>query len=169
MKEAYSPIALDLPKGFPDSSRVWIYQSDRNFEISELEGLLKSCGQFANTWTAHNQKLKAEVFVMFERFICLVADESVAGASGCSIDSSVRFIQNLEKEYQISFMNRMLMAYLSPDQQVNTIHLNDLGTALKSGQVNENIIVFNNLVANLGDMKQSWMLPLGESWFMRFA
>lgn len=169
MNLADSPVDLQLPEGYPDSSRVWIYQSDRNFEISELEGLLKSCGQFANTWTAHNQKLKAEVFLMFERFICLIADENVAGASGCSIDSSVRFIKSLEKEYQISFMNRMLMAFLTPDQQVNTIHLNDLGNALKSGQVNESSIVFNNLVANLGDMKREWILPLGKSWFMRFA
>jgi signal transduction histidine kinase len=36
----------------------------------------------------------------------LIADENEVSVSGCSIDSSVKFIQHLQSEYQLNFFDR---------------------------------------------------------------
>jgi hypothetical protein len=159
---------LSLPANFPEGSRVWIYQSDRSFNEAEVQELKNLCNAFTAQWTAHSRQLRATSGLYFSRFLSLFADEDAASASGCSIDSSVRFIQGLERRFDCSFTNRMLMAYLDGDQ-VKSLDLKHLPDALASGIVNSETLVFNNLVANLADMKDHWMQPLGESWFMRFA
>lgn len=152
----------------PDTTRVWIYQCDRNFTETEAEELNARCTAFAEKWTAHNVKLRSAAGVFYNRFICLFADESTADASGCSIDTSVRFIREQEDRLGVSLTNRMLMAYLDAET-VETVHLNDLPEKLKSGVVTADTPVFDNLIATLGDMKAKWPAPYSETWFTKFA
>jgi hypothetical protein len=159
---------IELPEGYPDSTRVWIYQADRKLGKVESEKIAQLSQDFVASWTAHNQQLKATTALYYDRFLCLFADESIAGASGCSIDKSVHFVQQLEQLCACSFTNRMLMTY-RVESGVEAIHLHGLPAALKSGDLNLNTPVFDNLVASLGDMRSRWMVPLSESWFMRFA
>lgn len=157
-----------LPEGFSDHTRVWIYQADRAFTDVEAEQVRARLRAFTEAWAAHNVKLKAEGHLYFNRFVCLFADESATGASGCSIDSSVRFIQGLEEAYQLSLTNRMNMAYLDGDE-VKTLPLQSLAEALRNGLIEENTLVFNNLVASIVDMRKGWIAPLEGSWQMKFA
>lgn len=152
----------------PDTTRVWIYQCDRNFTEDEAEHLTALCRAFAEKWTAHNVKLRSAAGVFYRRFICLFADESAAGASGCSIDTSVRFIREQEQRLNVSMTNRMLMAYAEGDT-IETVHLNDLPEKLKSGVIRPDTPVFDNLIATLGDMKKKWPAPFSETWFTKFS
>lgn len=168
MRPSLASVAFTIPEGFPDTTRIWIYQADRAFTEEEAALVRSHLVAFANKWAAHNVKLKATGVLYFNRFICLFADESAVGASGCSIDSSVHFIQALEKEFQLSLTNRMQMAYLD-GEDVKSLPLQALPEALKSGLIDKDTLVFNNLVAHLADMKMGWIIPLADSWHMRFA
>src|SRR5215470_11160597 len=104
---------------FSSQSRVWLHLSSREFtnsEVNEINDLLK---QFCIQWTAHGANLYAQGEVLHQRFIVLMADETHAGASGCSIDKSVHFIQELEKRFNTQLFNRMLIAY----REGETIHV----------------------------------------------
>src|SRR6202012_4843064 len=96
---------------FSEQSRVWIYQSDRELSDEQVKQVLNQLNLFAAEWTAHNHQLKAKAEVRYNRFLILIVDESQAGASGCSIDSSVRFIKQLEAEHHINLLDRFNLAY----------------------------------------------------------
>src|SRR6202000_155504 len=96
---------------FSENSRVWIYQADRKLTDAEATEIQQYLSQFAQQWTAHNHQLKAKGEVRYNRFLILVVDETQAGASGCSIDKSVHFMQEIEKRFGINLFDRFNLAY----------------------------------------------------------
>lgn len=151
---------------FSPASKIWIYQSDREFTETETAKLQALLNQFAESWTAHNQQLNAAAQIAFNRFIILLVDESHAGASGCSIDKSVRFIQNVENEFKINLFDRFNTAYFK-DDQIQTANREELEILLKQGKINNETIVFNNMVSTLGDLQTQWQVPFKSSWHAR--
>src|SRR5689334_10662877 len=129
---------------YSSQSRVWLYLSSREFtepEVHELNELLK---KFCIQWTAHGMNLHAYGEVLHQRFILLLADETHAGASGCSIDKSVHFIQEIERKYNTQLFDRMLIAF-QDGEVVNVIRANDVKNFLKEGKLNEDTRIFNTL------------------------
>jgi len=152
----------------PAHSRVWVYQSDRKLSAAEIEAVSEKTKQFLETWTAHDQKLKASFEIRYNLFLILMIDEKVAGASGCSIDKSVHFIQSLEKEFNFSLLNRMLFAVKKRDS-VEVLSKNNFEKQLVLGELNDNTIVFNNLVQTREELKTKWEVPMIESWHKKLA
>jgi hypothetical protein len=81
-----------VPQDFDDQSRVWIYQSDRLFSMSEALDIEQMLEQFTSGWNYHGDPVKGFATLFFGQFIVLMADETATGVSGCSTDSSVRLI-----------------------------------------------------------------------------
>ncbi|MGI4751388.1 MAG: hypothetical protein ACRYFB_12215 [Janthinobacterium lividum] len=151
---------------FSPASKIWIYQSDRELTETEIAKLQALLNQFASSWTAHNQQLKAAAQIAFNRFIILLVDESQAGASGCSIDKSVRFIKEVEDEFKINLFDRFNTAYFEGDQ-IQTATREELEDLLKQGKVTHETIVFNNMVSTLNDLQTKWQVPFKNSWHAR--
>lgn len=150
-------------KDLADDTRVWIYQSDRKFTDSEVESIKEQGDKFIDEWTAHGADLQAAFEVFHNQFIVVFADENEAKASGCSIDSSVRFIKTLEEEHKISLMNRKLVAFKEGDS-ILTLPQEEFLEQAAMGKLSENTIVFNNLVTTKQDLETKWQVPLKESW-----
>jgi len=151
----------------PDSSRVWVYQANRSFskeELQELEGELKV---FIEDWTAHGSDLEAGYEIRYKRFIILALDQTQTSASGCSIDASVHFIQQLEKKYDVQLLDKMNVSY-KQGEFIAYKPLIDFKKMAKQKAVSLNTIVFNNLVANKGEYIEHWEVPAAESWHSRF-
>ncbi len=136
-----------------DKTKVWSYQADRLLTDIEVQWINEQLDPFLEEWAAHGTKLKAYGEVVNHAHLILAVDESDHNASGCSIDTSVRFIKQLEKELQLSFFNRLKMLTLSNGQfaYVNYADLSNLP---------DETIVFNNTVSTLGEFKNSWKLPI---------
>ena len=77
----------------PETTRLWIYQSDQPLPAEQNKEIRALIDRFAQQWVSHNQQLTATGDLLFDRFLLLMVDESKAGASGCSIDSSVAFVK----------------------------------------------------------------------------
>lgn len=148
---------------FHDQSKVWIYLANRPFTSAETEAINSSLSAFCKEWTAHGANLKATGAVRFNQFIVLMVDETAAGASGCSIDKSVRFIQSLEKAYDVQLFNRLMVA-IKKDEEILVEPLNLIQELVASGAVNASSLVFNNAVTTKGEMEEKWLLPLKDSW-----
>ena len=151
-----------------DTSRVWIYQAARPFTDAELQEAQKYLEQFAQQWVSHNRALKAFAKVFHQQFIVLIVDESQAGASGCSIDSSVKFLQKLSAHFDIDFFDRMTFAY-KEGAFVKTAPRTEFATLYKTGQLTEETLVFDNLVTTKADFEAAWIKPLGKSWHKRMV
>lgn len=151
----------------PANSRLWIYQSDRKFTEEELVKLQEQLESFLKEWTAHGASLNAGYEVKYDRFIVIGLDQSVSAASGCSIDTQVRFIQQLEKDFEVQLLDKMNVTYIQNDR-VHFKPLADFKKMAKEGAVGKKTIVFNNLVNTKEEYLEFWEVPAIESWHNRF-
>ena len=79
--------------------RIWIYQSNQKFFARRIRSdTSRSRIGFIEEWTAHGSDLKAGYEIRYKRFIVLALDQTQTSASGCSIDASVHFIQQIGKK-----------------------------------------------------------------------
>lgn len=151
----------------PQESRVWIYQANRSFSDQEIEEIQSKLNVFIANWTAHGSDLEGGYQIKYKRFIILGLNQNLNIATGCSIDASVHFIQQLEKDYNVDLMDKMNVSYKQGDY-IAYKTLIDFKKMAKDKAVSKNTIVFNNLVANIAEFNENWEVPASESWHSRF-
>jgi predicted HTH domain antitoxin len=151
----------------PDDARIWIYQANRAFTDQEIKELKPALGQFIEQWTAHGSNLHAGYDLPYKRFIVLGLDQDIANASGCSIDASVHFIQELEKAFEVDLLDKMNVTFKQGEYLTHK-SLMDFKKMVKKRSVSPKTIVFNNLVNTKEEYKHYWEVPLQESWHKRF-
>ncbi|MES2652683.1 MAG: ABC transporter ATPase [Bacteroidota bacterium] len=148
---------------FSPQSKVWIYQSNRVFTATEAVAIQQKLDAFTAQWKAHGHQLKAKAEIPYNFFIVLTVDQDAASATGCSIDSSVRVIKEIENEYGVDLFDRFNMAYKIGDEVfVNTKE--DFETLITIKKITPETIVFNNLVQTLEEYQTKWEVPLAQSW-----
>ena len=78
-----------LPVDFHQDSRVWIYQSNRLFGLSEALHIEDMLNDFVANWLTHGDPVKGYANLFFGQFIVLMADESAGKYRlGCGIWSN---------------------------------------------------------------------------------
>ena len=150
------------------TSRVWIYQSNKPFPEQDWPVINTRVQEFAKNWVSHNRQLKAQGNLMHGQFIVLMVDENQADASGCSIDKSVYFLKQLQAEYGVDLFDRMTFTYKDGDI-VKTADRDTFSKLYQEGAIDDQTLVFDNLVATKGDFDESWVKPLGSSWHKRMV
>ncbi len=148
---------------FNDRSRVWVYLSNRVFSDVESSDISLAIKHFCKEWSAHGTKLKAAGEVRYNRFIILMVDETAAGASGCSIDKSIHFIQALEKEYDVRLFDRLLLAWKA-EAGIHVAPIHNLQQLFDDGTISPGTIVYNNAVTSKKDFEEKWEIPFSQSW-----
>lgn len=151
----------------PENARIWIYQASRSFTDAEVEEIEKRTAEFVESWTAHGAGLEASFEIRYKRFIIIALNQEVHAASGCSIDASVNYIQQLEKEYEVDLLDKMNVSYRQGDF-IAYKPLLDFKKMAKEKAVSLNTIVFNNLVTNKDEYQNYWEVPARDSWHARF-
>lgn len=152
----------------PEESRVWIYQANRSFTEAELEEIQSKLNIFIENWTAHGSDLQAGYTIKYKRFIVIGLNQNLNKATGCSIDASVHFIQQLEKDYNVDLMDKMNVSY-KQGEYVAYKTLTDFRKMAKDKAISKNTIVFNNLVTNIAEFNDNWEVPASDSWHSRFV
>ncbi len=155
-----------IPEEFSSSSRVWIYQSSRLFFISEALQIEDLLNEFTAGWNSHGTPVKGYGNLFFGQFIVLMADETASGVSGCSTDSSVRLIKQIEQLCKVDMFNRQNLAFVVKEK-IQTIPLSQLSYAFENGFISEDTLYFNNTVLDKESLVSKWMIPLKESWLMK--
>lgn len=157
----------DVP-AYPAESKVWVYQASRDIDETETFEINQLLKRFVAQWTAHNRELNGWGSILYDRFIVLMVDETKAPASGCSIDSSVHFLQEIERQYNLSLFDRLHLAYLKGDQ-LKTTHRSEVGSLAETGELTPETLVFNNMVTTKQGLNEQWLVPLRESWAGRLV
>jgi hypothetical protein len=154
-------------ENLPEESRIWIYPSNRKFSDEEISEIEKELEDFINNWSAHGTALEASFTIKYSRFIIIAINQEVHQATGCSIDSSVAFIQSLEQKYNVDLLDKMNVSF-KQGEFITYKPLLDFKKLAKDKSVSENTIVFNNLVNTIEEWKENWEVPASESWHSRF-
>ena len=152
-----------LPADFAADSRVWVYQSSRLFTMGEALQLEDLLNHFAQNWKSHGTPVKGFGTLFFGQFIILMADENATGVSGCSTDSSVRLIKDIEEIFKVNMFDRQSMAFVVKDK-VQILPMQQVKYALENKFIDEDTIYFNNVVLTKDELEQNWMVPLKDSW-----
>ncbi len=153
----------------PDHARVWIYQSNRELSTNEVIEIQQLTNIFAKNWASHGRGLSAEGAVVHNRFLVLAVDEASAGASGCSIDKSVAFVRDLQNKYQIDLLDRMTFAFRNQKNEIEYAKRDEFAQLYQTKTIDNNTLVFNNLVDNLHDFRSKWEISLADSWHKRMV
>jgi chemotaxis regulatin CheY-phosphate phosphatase CheZ len=154
-------------ESLPDTSKIWIYLSSKEFSETEVSDLSEKLEHFCSKWTRHGEDLKASFTIKYNRFIVLAVDESYNEISGCAINKSIKLMQKIEQEFDLDLMNRLQTAF-QKDNQLQVTDLNTFKQYAASGKVNAQTTVYNNLATTKAAFKKQWEVPASESWHARF-
>ena len=152
-----------LPDNFSPLSRVWVYQSSRLFTLSEALDIEALLNKFSSEWRTHGEEVYAYCNLFFGQFVVLMADETHASVSGCSTDSSVRFMKHLGEKFSVDFFNRTNLAFVI-NNKVQILPMNQLQYALDNYFINTGTLYFNNLVQTKEELETRWIIPVKDSW-----
>ena len=150
-----------------DNARIWVYTANRPLRAEEVTHINQTAPVFLENWTAHGAGLQASYTLLNNQFLVLAVNEDVANASGCSIDSSVKYIRQLEEAFGVSLTDRSLVPF-ELDGTVTLVKLPELKTAVASGKITPQSTLVNTLVATKAELLSSWYKPAGESWLKRY-
>lgn len=152
-----------IPEDFNDNSKVWIYQSNRLFLMSEafeMEDLLKN---FVTGWKSHGDPVKGYANLFFGHFIIIIADETQAAVGGCSTDSSVHVIKAIEQKFNVNMFDRQNLAFIVKER-VQLLPLGQLNYAAENNFITHGTLYFDNTVLTKKELLERWIVPVKDSW-----
>lgn len=155
-----------LLENFSPDSRVWIYQSSRLFSLSEALAIEDMLNDFTAKWQSHGVPVKGVSYLFFGQFIILMADERATGVSGCSTDSSVRLIKDIEQRFGVNMFDRTTLAFVVKDK-VQLLPLPQLQYAFDNRYIDSHTLYFNNLVQTKTELENNWIIPIKDSWLSK--
>jgi hypothetical protein len=148
-------------------ARLWIYQGDRPFTDTEKAAIENNLVHLCQTWEAHGAALRTSFKLDYGQFIILAVDERTAGASGCSIDGSVRLLKDLQGRLGIDFFNRRQVAFLE-GTVIRMYALAELKSLFESGILSPDSVTFNNALTTKADWEKHWQVAARDSWLSRY-
>src|SRR5688572_25187771 len=155
-----------LDGNFHPASKVWVYQSSRLFLMSEALEIEEILNQFASQWKSHGVPVKGAAYLFFGQFLILMADETATGVSGCSTDSSVRLVKDIEQRFGVNLFDRTTLAFIVKDK-VQLLPLSQLQYAFDNSFITGDTLYFNNLVQTKQELEDQWIIPVKDSWLAK--
>ena len=149
------------------SSKIWIYQSNREFSEKEVAEISHSLENFIGSWKRHGDDLKASYQIKYNQFIVLAVDEIYNEVSGCSIDASVNLMKQFEQKFAVDLTNKLNISF-KDNHNINVVSMADFQNYAKQQKITSNTVVFNNMVTNKADFEQNWEVTADKSWHKRF-
>lgn len=160
------PFAHLIPTHFSQGSKVWVYQASRPLLINEALTLEEVTENFVAHWKSHGTPVKGYANLLFGRFLVFINDEAITPISGCSTDSMVHIVTQLEQQLNLKFTDRTQLAFLRHDK-IEPIPLNQLEYALANNIINGQTVFFNNMVTTKYDLLHNWQIPVSTSWISK--
>jgi hypothetical protein len=154
-------------KTMPDDSRIWIYQSNRDFDDSETVVINDKTISFLDNWQAHGKDLECSYTIVDKRFIIIAVNESFNPIGGCSIDYSLQLIKDISNTIEIDLLNRLVVNY-KLDNRIESLSLGDLKNKIKDGIISSETIIFNTAINTKAELLNNFKTDIGSSWLSKF-
>lgn len=148
-----------------DSTRLWIFASDRELSKPEEQMLIAEMQTFVQSWTAHNAALLASCDLRHGRFLFIAVNEAMTSASGCSIDEMMRRVRMIGETYGIEFFGMPRVQYRDASSSIRSILRSEFAELATKADVMADTIVFDNTISTLADLTNGkWELPAKNAW-----
>ena len=151
----------------PEYSRVWVYQAERKFDSKEEEIIRKKMEGFCEGWNTHGNRMPTSFEILDHQILVLAVDESQLGASGCSIDSSVRTLREIESQLGINLTDQGKISLKNNQGYVSVIPALGVKSRVNSGEITEELEVINPVIQTKADLQNLWQ-PIRKSWLNKY-
>ncbi len=149
-------------------AKVWIYQSSTEFTEDQRTHIQVKISNFVSQWQSHGDKVEGCFDIVDNRFLVIIADESEVMVTGCSIDSSVRVMKELEQELSIQLLDKSQVAFQNEREAVFLVGIAQIPSAVAEGKITANTFVYNNAVSTYVDYTSNWKVKASDSWVKRY-
>jgi len=167
-RHSKSNIEMQIPfNELSAESRVWIYVGNRAMTATEENSINNMLHSFCDQWSAHGQPLKTSFKIEKNQFIIMAVDEDYRNPSGCSIDSSVGVLRQIQSATGIDFLDRTLVPF-SVDNRVALIPLSEIKPHFSSGLLKQGTSTFNTLATTRRELELNWQIPVEKSWMAKY-
>ncbi|WP_226391269.1 hypothetical protein [Penaeicola halotolerans] len=147
-----------------DQATVWTYLADRpvSEHQEEITNILRA---FCEKWNSHGAPLQTSFTILHDQLIVLAADEAHL-PSGCSIDSSVAQIRELENKFGLSLLDRS-QAGVYIAGQVHRYPLLSFKHLIQVQDVQPDTLLLNPMVKTKAELAEKGLIKAKESWLSR--
>jgi hypothetical protein len=150
----------------PTSSKIWIYPAKRNFTPEEEIFVSNILNSFISSWQSHGTPVVGAFEILQNRFIVIAADQHFTLPSGCSIDSSVAAIRQIEEKLNVGLLERGNLSYIK-NNKIETIAFDAIKPTIHKEELTPNTIIFNNNIEQLEQLENQWQVLASNSWLNR--
>ncbi len=151
----------------PAHARVWIYKSAVAFTPEQSAEIRRRGEAFTGSWVSHGDTVAAAFALLHDHFLVIAADLADMVICGGSVDKSVQMIKGLERDLGLNLTDRMVVLH-EADGGIRACRMNELEALIKTGVINGDTIVFDDLVATKGDLDTRFRTALRNTWMSRY-
>ncbi|OYX23505.1 MAG: hypothetical protein B7Z16_02440 [Algoriphagus sp. 32-45-6] len=151
----------------PAHSRVWIYQAERILTEKEIEIVKQRLTRFCEGWNTHGNGMPTSFDIFDQQILILAVDESGLGASGCSIDSSVKVLRELESMLGVNLTDQGKVSVRNSSGDLKVFPALGLKSKVQAGELTLEQEVINPLIRTKADLHQLWQ-PVRNSWLNKY-
>lgn len=151
----------------PDYSRVWVYQADYKLSLADEQLVRERMKSFCEGWNTHGNMMPTSFELLESQILILAVDESKLGASGCSIDSSVRMLRELESVLTINLTDQGKISLRKPSGEMKVISGLGVKSKVTSGEIDLESEVINPVIRIKSDLQNLWQ-PVRNSWLSKY-
>jgi hypothetical protein len=157
-------VPSDLEK-LPPEARLWLFGSDRALAQDEADRLMETLNRFIGRWTAHSAELTAAFTFLEDRFVLVAVDESRVAASGCSIDTLIHQLEDLERTLGVRLLDGRLVWYRDASGTIVSCDRGEFRRLGEGGRVDTQTRVFDLTLDRLGGWRSGFFeRPAADSW-----
>jgi hypothetical protein len=151
----------------PENSRIWIYPSLKKLEQQEIEKISAILREFISGWKSHGREITGSFKFILEQFVIIGMDENSFQASGCSIDSSVHIIKEIENRLNLTLTDRSKQ-FLFSEQNLIFAELGRLKQKVLEGEIKKDTMVVDNTITEKRELEKNWIVPAEKSWMKKY-
>lgn len=147
-----------------NNAKVFLYPSNKKFFPELLENIQTKVNNFVSTWSDTNE-IEAGFEIKYQRFIIIVINNSKP-ITTTIIDELVTFIFKLQLDHEIELLDKLNVCF-KQGEYVQYKDVKEFKKLIKNKSVNQNTIVFDNLINTKEELDDSWELPAEDTWYSR--
>lgn len=149
------------------TSRIWLYSSSRPFSEPEQVLIRTALQTFCEGWGTHGKGMHTSFEILHEQLLVLAVDESQLGASGCSIDGSVRALRELEQSLGLNLVDQGKLTLKTSEGTLRVVSGLGIKSKIAAGEISSDLEVLQSNIQTKGDLQALWQ-PVLKSWLSRY-
>jgi hypothetical protein len=126
---------------------------------------------FGRSWlifvNSHGKAMHASFEILHHQLLVLAVDQSELGASGCSIDSSVRTLRELEMRLNTNLVDQGKITLRDKEGKVKVVSALGIKSKIYAGEITAELEVVRASLHTKADLQQLWQ-PVLNSWMTKY-